>query len=85
MISTILAIFALVGAVAAAPVSQRISEIAGMLPGGAGFKGKGTTTAGASSNGDAGVSAAGLSGIGSVLSLSGPGAAFGFARESPQM
>lgn len=85
MIFTIVAIFAIVGAVTAAPVSHQAAQIAGLIPSGAGFKSKGTSTAGATADSNVGVSGAGLEGFGNVFSAAGPGAAFGFALPSPTL
>ena len=84
MIAKIAAIFALIGAVAAAPVS-RTTSIQGMLADGGGFKSTGTTTAGAAADSDSGIASSALKGVGSVLGMAGPGFATGAALASPSL
>ena len=83
MIAKIAAIFALIGAVAAAPVSR--ASVNGILASGAGFESEGTTTAGAAADKDAGIASSSLEGVGSVLGMAGPGFATGAALASPSL
>lgn len=83
MIFNILPFLALITIAMAAPISP--ASISGLLPSGAGFQSFGATAAGASADTDSGVSASGLTGIGNVFSLAGPGLALGGAMASPSM
>ena len=83
MIVKIAAIFALIAAAAAAPVSR--ATVNGILSSGAGFQSEGTTTAGAAADKDAGIASSSLEGVGSVLGMAGPGFATGAALASPSL
>lgn len=83
MIGTIVAVFTLLGAAVAVPISP--STIDGVIPSRAGFSSEGTTTAGASADTDSGVPASSLDAAGNVLRQAGPGFAAGAFLASPSI
>ena len=83
MIAKIIAMFALVGAAVAAPVSRSFTT--GLLPSGVAFGAQGPNSAGAAADEESGIAGAGTDVVGTVIGVAGPGLAVGAAVASPTL